>query len=140
MRWIANITAAFLGLAVLSFQAQAADGFLTAAPDVPLMDTLEEVAASSIIFDKPGGRIIDVVLEGETDQIQVEAFYTQALSALGWQAIDPATLEAAAHAAPPSLAFQNEWERLTLAFEGRHKGALQLRVSITPIHQADLAP
>lgn len=140
MRWIVHIAVALMAFTALSFNAQAADGFLSAAPDVPLMEPLEEVAASSIIFDKPGGRIIDVVLEGDADQIQVEAFYGQALEALGWQAIDPAHLAAAAHAAPPSLAFQNEWERLTLAFEGRHKGALQVRVSITPMHSGDVAP
>ncbi|MGB0920161.1 MAG: hypothetical protein ACPG06_02510 [Alphaproteobacteria bacterium] len=131
MRWMMKFAVAFFVL--IAHPVWAEDGFLTAASDVPLMMPLSELASSSIIFDKPGGRIIDVVLTGNTTTNAVEGFYAQTLVALGWQSVAPLPQDAAPHAAQPSLAFQNEWERLTLAFEGRHKGALHVRVTITPL-------
>lgn len=110
-----------------------ADGFLRAASDVPQMPTLEEVASTAVVFDTPGGRIIDVVLEGDSTEPDVIAFYRQSLTALGWAEVPAPDTAIGPHATRPSIAFENEWERLTLAFEDLHRGLMNVRVSITPL-------
>lgn len=128
------IAAAFAALISTGpVNAQSADGFLRAAADVPQMPALEEVASTAVVFDTPGGRIIDVVLEGDSTEPEVIAFYRQSLTALGWAEVPAPEMAIGPHATEPSVAFENEWERLSLAFEDLHRGLMNVRVSITPL-------
>ncbi|MDD3445279.1 MAG: hypothetical protein PHS60_07700 [Zavarzinia sp.] len=63
--------------------------FLTGSEDVPLMDGLAEVADTRVVFDTPGGRIVDVNTEGAVGADAVRRYYRDSLPALGWTR-DPA--------------------------------------------------
>lgn len=60
-------------------------GFLSAAPDIPLAPTMKENLAQALIFDKAEGRIVtmEAVFEGEASAIL--DFYRAVLPNLGWQ-------------------------------------------------------
>ena len=69
--------------------AQAADGYVAGIPDLPLMPGLKALPDSGLVFDKPGGRIVEAFAEGApggavTPQ-SVIAFYDDTLPQLGWR-------------------------------------------------------
>ena len=61
---------------------------LEALTGIPVMIGLEEDFDQRIIFDKPEGRIIHVVLGGDLDPAQALDFYKEVLYQLGWQALE----------------------------------------------------
>jgi hypothetical protein len=66
--------------------------FLSAAPDVPLAAGLRELDDATLIFDKPQGRIIEMVAIADSEKGQIspraiEAFYRASLPNLGWQVL-----------------------------------------------------
>lgn len=64
--------------------------FFESLQDVPLMPGLYELLDESVIFDKPGGRIIESQAASENlagDEIR--AFYEQTLPQMGWSRIAP---------------------------------------------------
>ena len=63
---------------------RAGSGFLDAVEDMPLMEGLHETGDGGIIFDKPTGRIVRSVAEGDVAPSAVRAFYTDTLPQLGW--------------------------------------------------------
>jgi hypothetical protein len=95
----------------------AAAGFLTTAADVPLMDGLDEVRGG-LVFDNPGGRIVESYATGAVDAAAVTQFYGETLPHLGWQARG-------------NLTFEREGERLKLHLQGVG-GALTVRFEISP--------
>ncbi len=62
--------------------------FVAGTGDLPLMPGLEEIAESSLVFDKPEGRIVEGVAIGTVLSAEVEAFYRVTLPELGWSAAD----------------------------------------------------
>ena len=69
--------------------AQTADGYVAGIPDLPLMPGLKALPDSGLVFDKPGGRIVEAFAEGApgaavTPQ-SVIAFYDDTLPQLGWR-------------------------------------------------------
>ncbi len=72
-----------LALAVWSAAAQAQE-FLEGLEDVPLMRGLTTVEDAGIVFDTPGGRIVEVYATGALDRGTVVGFYAETLPALGW--------------------------------------------------------
>jgi len=53
--------------------------------DIPLMPGLEELPDHTLIFDKPGGRIIESAMVAQNlDRESIESFYNQTLPQLGW--------------------------------------------------------
>ena len=60
---------------------------LEALTGIPVMIGLEENIDQRIIFDKPEGRIIHVVLGGDIAPAQALDFYKEVLYQLGWQAL-----------------------------------------------------
>ena len=52
--------------------------------DLPVMPGFEERADSGVVFDKPSGRIVQVVAFGKEAPEAVRAFYAEALAELGW--------------------------------------------------------
>jgi hypothetical protein len=80
--------AALLCLAALPAGAQSAAGdgaYVAGIPDLPLMPGLKELPDSGLVFDKPGGRIVEAFAEGSMAPQSVAAFYDQTLPQLGWQ-------------------------------------------------------
>jgi hypothetical protein len=53
--------------------------------DLPLMPGLVPVADQSVVFDKPGGRIIQAVATGSLSAAAVKSFYADTAPQLGWQ-------------------------------------------------------
>jgi hypothetical protein len=65
--------------------AQAGEGYIAAIPDLPLMPGLTEVPERGLVFDKPGGRIVEAFAEGSMALRAVLAFYDETLPQLGWR-------------------------------------------------------
>ncbi len=58
--------------------------FLAGVEDLPLMEELHEVKSATLVFDKPGGRIIKAEAIGAVAVAKVQSFYHATLPALGW--------------------------------------------------------
>ncbi len=80
---------ALLALAALApaapLQAQGKDGYVAGIPDLPLMPGLQSLPDSGLVFDKPGGRIVEAFAEGDVEAQAVHGFYDQTLPQLGWR-------------------------------------------------------
>lgn len=101
--------AALLALALAGPRPAGASDFVAGIADLPLMPGLRELPGEGLLFDKPGGRIIEAYAEGENLARQaVIDFYHQTLPQLGWQR-------------QGNLVFVREAEelKLTLSEEGR---------------------
>lgn len=85
-RRIAVLFAALLwiGLGVPA-AAQDSDGFVGGVADLPLMPGLAEMPDRGLIFDKPGGRIVEAYAAGAVAPDAVASFYDTTLPQLGWQ-------------------------------------------------------
>ena len=57
--------------------------------DLPLMQGMTERPDDTVIFDKPGGRIVEFSAETAESKEAVKDFYQQALPPLGWKAAQP---------------------------------------------------
>ena len=130
-----RVTARLLAFAVLAVplfgsscgqvwaQVQEGADYLSALPDFPLMHGLSEQEETWVIFDKPGGRIIEAVFGGEAPPAAVRDYYLEALPALGWQ------IESRAD---KGLIFTREEERLVLTFDRQGNKTL-VRLALEPI-------
>ncbi|UEM21217.1 hypothetical protein JL100_029865 [Skermanella mucosa] len=66
--------------------ANAADAFVDGIDDLPLMPGLVTVADQALVFDKPGGRIVQAVATGTLDASAIRSFYAETAPQLGWAA------------------------------------------------------
>jgi len=70
-------------------QGQATDGYVAGIPDLPLMPGLKTLPDSGLVFDKPGGRIVEAFAISESggsmSEQSVIAFYDETLPQLGWR-------------------------------------------------------
>lgn len=78
------VFAVAIGLILAVGTAQAADAFLSVAEDVPLAPGLTE-QPGAVVFDKPGGRIVEADAQGSVARAQIERFYRDSLPELGWR-------------------------------------------------------
>lgn len=102
-----------------------ASGYLDAIEDMPLMEGLAETGEGGIVFDKPNGRIVRTIAEGEVSANEVRKFYIDTLPQLGWQRLPKLELIG------DLLVFRRETERLEI--QTVPKGALtEVRFSIEP--------
>jgi len=60
--------------------------FVPGTEDVPLMAGLTPVTGSSLVFDKPEGRIVEAQASGKVTRAAARAFYGASLPQLGWTA------------------------------------------------------
>ena len=67
--------------------AQGSEAFVSTIEDLPLMPGLVE-EAGGVVFDSPGGRIVEAFAIGEVSEGEVRAFYGETLPQLGWRALD----------------------------------------------------
>jgi len=120
--------AAFAALTVLcavcagvgAAAAAPASGFVAGLGDVPAMPGLEPVDAESLVFDKPGGRIVEAVMRGPVDRPAILAFYGQTMPQLGWKAAG-------------QTRFTREGEELRLEFiKGGPAGQTTVRFVLIP--------
>lgn len=57
--------------------------------DLPLMQGMVEKPEDTVIFDKPGGRIVEFSVRTASSADEVKDFYKQALPPLGWKSRSP---------------------------------------------------
>ncbi|WP_052709946.1 hypothetical protein [Azospirillum thiophilum] len=75
-----------ISLAEAAEAAPAGSGpFVPGFADVPVMPGLAAAESEPLVFDKPGGRIVQAVLSGAVPRQAVLAFYDQTLPQLGWR-------------------------------------------------------
>ncbi len=107
-----------IGICLTGFGATAADRFLSAIADLPLMPGLTEAPGSAVVFSKPEGRIVEVAAEGAVERAAVLGFYRRTMPQLGWRRAG-------------RFAFVRERERLALEFS-RAGGRLVVQFSLAP--------
>lgn len=114
--------AALLALAVpaptLPALAQGNGAYVAGIPDLPLMPGLQSLPDSGVVFDKPGGRIVEAYAEGAVTPRAVHGFYDRTLPQLGWQ-------RAAAGA------YLRDGERLSLDVD-REAGGVTVHFRLSP--------
>ncbi|MEQ9228557.1 MAG: hypothetical protein RLO15_19595 [Parvibaculum sp.] len=116
-------------VAALAFampRAAFAGGFLDAVEDMPLMDGLAETGDGGIVFDKPTGRIVRCVAEGDVAPSAVRAFYIDTLPQLGWTRAEEEELIG------ELLLFRRENERLEIQIVPVSQTHTEVRFSIEP--------
>ena len=109
---------AVLPLLLLLALPAAADEFVAGTEDVPLMPGLAPVAGSSVIFDKPQGRIVQAQAAGKLNRGAVHDFYGKTLPELGWTAAG-------------ANAWEREGETLRLEFK-EHGTELTVGFTLAP--------
>jgi len=85
--------------------------------DLPLMASMTERTEEALLYDKPGGRIVEVVAEGTASRQATIAFYADTLPQLGWAAAGGG--------------FERDGERLKILYE-QSGNTLIVRISINP--------
>ncbi len=65
--------------------AAAAQDFFASVDDLPLMAGLTEIPEAALMYDKPGGRIAEVMARGPVSRADIVRFYAQSLPQLGWR-------------------------------------------------------
>ena len=95
-----------------------AQEFLEGLEDVPLMPGLSVVADAGMVFDTPGGRIVESYATGALRRGTVIGFYAETLPALGWDARS-------------EVRYVREGEVLTLDIFGA-EGDLLVRFTLAP--------
>lgn len=93
-----------------------AGAFLTGTEDIPLMPGLHEEPGAGLVFDTPGGRIVEAYARGDSGREQVMSFYAQTLPQLGWTT-------------NPDGSFRRDAERLRLDVTGGHPVTVHFIVS-----------
>ena len=81
---------AVLSLALAHAAVAGAAEFLRDVDDLPLMPGLYEELDRGVVFDKPGGRVVEALASGRVARAAFDAFYAETLPALGWQRLAPA--------------------------------------------------
>ncbi|MDA1098312.1 MAG: hypothetical protein O2967_04945 [Proteobacteria bacterium] len=99
-----------------------ADGsFLAGVEDLPLMPGLREIPEATMIFDKPAGRLVQAMAQGEGNQAALWQFYDETLPQLGWRRA-------------ASGYFVRDGEGLRISVE-KHGATLTVRFAIAPISE-----
>ncbi|MDA0305630.1 MAG: hypothetical protein O3B76_05000 [Proteobacteria bacterium] len=80
---VAPLVAA-LALSGAAYAQQDNGAFISIIDDLPLMPGLVE-EAGGVVFDSPGGRIVQAYASGNVSQGAVRAFYSETLPQLGWR-------------------------------------------------------
>jgi hypothetical protein len=92
--------------------------FVAGTEDLPLMPGLAAVAGSSLVFDKPQGRIVEAQATGKVTRAAVRRFYETTLPELGWKAEGPQS-------------WRREGERLRIDIKGRD-GDVRVGFTLSP--------
>lgn len=100
---------------------QAASAFFRAAEDLPLMPGMTEAAGDAVVFDQPGGRVVQVIAYAATGGgAAVADFYDRTLPQLGWRKD------------AQGGGYVRERERLTIEYGAVTGGPLPVRFTIKP--------
>jgi hypothetical protein len=116
------------GFLLIALPALAADTvYSTVLDDLPLMQGMTEKPDDTVIFVKPGGRIVEFSAETTEPATAVKDFYQHALPPLGWKAAQP-------------MKFIRDKEELKIDFDkaggetpGVPAGKTIVRFALTPV-------
>jgi hypothetical protein len=108
----------YLPLCLIAARSATAAEFVDGTEDLPLMPGLKPVKGSSLVFDKPEGRIVEAQAQGNESRNDVRRFYTDSLPQLGWK---PTGTDQ----------WQRDAERLKLDFRGQD-GHLTVGFTLSP--------
>ncbi len=78
-------TALFLACCLFVSGVEAGERFVPGFQALPLMAGLEIEPGSAMVFDKPGGRIVEAAAAGGVPAARIRRWYAEALPQLGWQ-------------------------------------------------------
>lgn len=92
-------------------------GFFTTVTDLPLMAGLHELTDEALFYDKPEGRIVEVVARGAALARDVVAFYADTLPQLGWSSVGEG--------------YERDAERLVISYQKTGRDLI-VRISINP--------
>ncbi len=100
---------------------RAAPKFVPGINDLPLMSGLVLESETPVVFDTPGGRIIEVFARGNIPGTRIRSFYGETLPQLGWL---------------PSgeNEFQRDSERLKIEVSGDNSHGSVVRFSVVPVN------
>ena len=110
----------FFMLAPLTAEAQ---GFLSAAPEIPLAPGLQENESGMFIFDKPEGRIVSMEAISAEPAAQILDFYAKTLPNLGW------TMSSAPSSAPSSASSSAPVPKANMLVFTRESETLNIQVA-----------
>lgn len=104
-------------------------GFFRSVEDLPLMPGLTERVEDTVVFDQPGGRVIEAAAHAPVGipAARIEAFYAETLPQLGWTPAGPGL-------------FVREAESLRVDVTSRRDGTTDIRLSIQPRGQSVKTP
>jgi len=116
----AVLSALLLSVPALCAAAETAS-FVTGMGDVPAMPGLRSAENGALVFDKPGGRIVESVMRGRVERKAVLGFYAQTMPQLGWKRV-------------ADTRFERDGEELRLEFPGggATSGLTTVRFVLTP--------
>ena len=112
------ITIVFSTILVFTAVSAKASEFLTGFDDVPVMRGMAQVQSQDLVFDTPGGRIVEGYAAGSVTRTAVERFYRSTLPQLGWESLG-------------NQEFSRDGERLRIGYTGQD-GDLTVRFTLTP--------
>jgi len=112
-----RLSAAALMLLVYAGEVRA-QGYVPGFEDLPLMFELDADDAP-MIFDAPGGRVVEARAHGSSSPTRVATFYRETLAQLGWRATSPGT-------------FERDGEQLRLNVTEPQSGLVEVRFSLSP--------
>ena len=75
------------GLLVLQTSPDAEDGFVAGITDLPLIPGLHVVDDATVVFEKPGGRLVRAIAKGDRTEEAFWRFYEETLPQLGWRTV-----------------------------------------------------
>ena len=110
--------AAALLLVLAGIAPATATDFLSGVEDLPLAPGLREVTHAGMVFDTPGGRIVEAYAVGSGNADDFLGFYRRTLPQLGWRRLD-------------GDRYAREGERLVIEVS-RRDAALTVQFRITP--------
>ena len=110
---------------VISTQHVRGINFSSVIENLPLMHGFSEDKDSAVIFESPGGRIIETSAVGKGVWIDISGFYKKSLPELGWKT-------------KSSTSYIREGELLNLELvEKDSEGKVRILFKITPIKNKD---
>jgi hypothetical protein len=118
-RPLLSVTAFLIALLVAGGGGVAADSFVAGIEDLPLMQGLEEDPEARVVFDAPGGRIVEARATGPLAPAAVADFYAAVLPQLGWRRAG-------------DTAFRREGETLRLEITDTGRG-VDVRFAVSPV-------
>ncbi len=96
--------------------------YSTIIEDLPLMPGMVERTNDAIVFDKPGGRIVETSAAISASAADIKKFYDETLPPLGWKVTGNWTT------------FTREGETLKLSLE-KQDDAILVHFSLNPHHE-----